>query len=114
MAREISQDVEQKDITLPAENIDAYPGITKARILNRWLDEVVKVSGSDFTFFTILVALLSWAFLGIPFGQATDWQVGISDGQAIINLVFDSFLMRQQFNAHDDTLAVSCFHATIY
>lgn len=109
VAREISQDGEQKDMTTPAENIDIYPDITKPRVLDRWLDEVVKVSGSEFTFFFILAALLTWAFLGIPFGQVTDWQVGISDGQVIINLIFDSFLMRQQFNAHDETMAVSCY-----
>lgn len=108
VAREISQDGEQKDMTTPVENIDTYPDITKARILDRWLDKVVTVSGSEFTFFTILAALLTWALLGLSFGQVTDWKVGISDGQAIINLIFDSFLMRQQFNAHDDTLAVSC------
>lgn len=109
VAREIRQDVEQNEMTTPAENIDTYPGVTKGRILDRWLDEIVKVSGSEFTFFIILAALLTWAFLGIRFGQATGWQVGISDGQAIINLIFDSFLMRQQFNAHDETMAVSCY-----
>lgn len=89
VAREISQDGEQKDMITLADNIDIYPDITKPRILDRWLDEVVKVSGSEFTFFFILAAPLTWAFLGIPFGQVTDWQVGISDGQAIINLIFD-------------------------
>ena len=109
VATEVSQDVEMRNMTTPADDIDAYPGTTKARILDRWLDQIVKASGSEFAFFTILAALLAWAFLGIRFGQTTDWKVGISDGQAIVNLVFDSFLMRQQFNEHDETLAVSCY-----
>ena len=109
VARGISQDAEQKDVIAPVETIGTLPGIVKARILDRWLDEVVKASGSELIFFTILLALLAWAFLGIQYGRVTDWQIGISDGQAIVNLVFDSFLMRQQFNAHDDTLAVCCY-----
>jgi len=33
--------------------------------------------------------------------------VGISDAQAIINMIFDAFLMRQQFNSHDSFMIVS-------
>jgi len=40
------------------------------RLLDRWLDKVVEVSGSEFVYFTIIVALLVWAFLGIPFGRS--------------------------------------------
>ncbi|KAK4970440.1 hypothetical protein LTR28_000275 [Elasticomyces elasticus] len=49
----------------------------------------------------------SWAFLGIPFGQSNDWQVGISDAQANTNMIFDAFLMRQQLNAYDALMFVS-------
>lgn len=87
---------------------NTYAFRPKANRFDRWLDRVVEISGSQFVFFSILGALLAWAFLGIPFGQVTDWQVGISDGQAVINLVFDSFLMRQQLNAYRETMIVSC------
>lgn len=90
------------------ENINTYTVTAKARLFDRWLDNVVEYSGSQLMFFAILGGLLIWAFLGIPFGHVTDWQVGISDGQAILNLVFDSFLMRQQLNTYSQALVVSC------
>jgi len=102
------QEEKDQSAAVSFENVNTYTAKAKARRLDRWLDSVVKFSGSEFAFFFILAALLAWAFLGIPFGQTTDWQVGISDAQAIINLVFDSFLMRQQLNAYDQCLAVSC------
>ena len=93
-------------------NVDTYIAATKPRLLDRWLDNVVQFSGSQFTFFTILGGLLVWAFLGIPFGQKTDWQIAISDVQAILNMVFDSFLMRQQLNAYHELLIVlSCLRS---
>jgi len=95
-------------ITDCVENINTYTVTAKARLLDRWLDNVVEYSGSQLMFFAILGGLLIWAFLGIPFGHVTDWQVGISDGQAILNLVFDSFLMRQQLNTYSQALVVSC------
>src|SRR5271168_2607951 len=61
------------------ENANTYTATAKSRLLDRWLDKVVEWSGSEFIFFTIMAALLTWAFLGIPFGQSNDWQVGISD-----------------------------------
>jgi low-affinity ferrous iron transport protein len=105
---EVDQDGKKGAATVSVENINTYTAKSKTRLLDRWLDRVVEFSGSEFIFFVILGALLGWAFLGIPFGQKTDWQVGISDSQAIINLVFDSFLMRQQLNAYDQTLIVLC------
>jgi low-affinity ferrous iron transport protein len=94
-------------VNISAENDTTYAVKTKSRLLDRWLDTVVKFSGSEFVFFSIMAALLTWAFLGIPFGQSNDWQVGISDAQAIINMVFDAFLMRQQLNSYDSLLVVS-------
>ena len=79
----------------------------KPRRLDRWLDLIVAISGSEFVYCTILLALLVWAFLGIPFGTTASWKIIISDAQAIINLVFDAFLMRQQFNQHDNLLTVA-------
>src|SRR6202035_3711357 len=94
-------------VNISIENINTYTALTKTRLLDRWLDKVVEFSGSEFIFFTIIVALLTWAFLGIPFGQTNDWQVGISDAQAIINMIFDAFLMRQQLNSYDSIMFVS-------
>ncbi|PVH93990.1 putative low affinity iron transporter [Periconia macrospinosa] len=89
------------------ENVDAYLALVKPRLLDRWLDRVVELSGSGFIYFTILVGLFVWAFLGIPYGSNNTYKILISDAQAIINLVFDAFLMRQQFNLHDNLLMVS-------
>jgi len=95
------------DVTIiPSTNNTTYVVPPKPWRLDRCLDKIVEWSGSQFVFFLILCALITWAFLGIIFGQFTDWQVAISDGQAIINLVFDSFLMRQQLNSFERTLDV--------
>src|SRR2546430_14807906 len=65
-------------------------------------------------FFTIIVALLTWAFLGIPFGQSNDWQIVISDAQAIVNMTFDALLMRQQLNSYDSLMFVTaCLRSRI-
>jgi low-affinity ferrous iron transport protein len=108
VVEEVGQDGGGKGATGAINNVSTYTFKAKAKLLDRWLDKVVEISGSEFVFFVILGGLLAWAFLGIPFGQVTDWQVGISDSQAVINLVFDSFLMRQQLNAYDQIMIVSC------
>lgn len=89
------------------ENVNSNFVLIKPRVLDRWLDKVVEISGSEPIFFTIIIALLCWAFLGIPFGHSNDWQVGISDAQAILNMIFDAFLMRQQLNSYDSLMFVS-------
>jgi low-affinity ferrous iron transport protein len=86
----------------------AYLGTRKTRMLDRWLDKVVALSGSNAVLLFTVVALLAWALLGIKFANRTGWQVGISDAQAIINMVFDSFLVRQQLNAYYETLVILC------
>ncbi|KAF3048400.1 low-affinity Fe(2+) transport protein [Didymella heteroderae] len=84
-----------------------YITLVKPKRLDRWLDRVVEISGSDFIYVSIILGLLVWAFLGIPYGSADSYKIVISDAQAIINLVFDAFLMRQQFNQHDNLLMVT-------
>lgn len=69
-----------------------YLGTRKSRMLDRWLDKVVALSGSNVVIVFTIIALLTWALLGIKFANRTGWRVGISDAQAIINMVFDSFL----------------------
>lgn len=89
--------------------IDSYVPLRKQNHLDRWLDYVVQLSGSEFTYGMILLALVIWAFLGIPYGTSSTYKIIISDAQAIINLVFDAFLMRQQFIQHDNLLRVAGF-----
>lgn len=81
---------------------------SKDKRLDRWLDKVVAISGSNTVLFFTVAALLAWALAGIKFSKNTGWQVGISDAQAIINMVFDAFLVRQQLNAHELGMVVAC------
>ncbi|KFZ00966.1 hypothetical protein V501_10309 [Pseudogymnoascus sp. VKM F-4519 (FW-2642)] len=101
------EDEGDKAVETSAENVNTYNLTTKAGRLDRWLDKVVEFSGSEPMFLTIIIALLAWAFLGIRFGQLTQWKVAISDAQAILNMVFDAFLMRQQLNSYDSLIEVS-------
>jgi len=98
---------DQNTQTVPSAAVIELYTATKPYWLDRWLDIAVEASGSQPVFMLILVALLTWAFLGIRFGQDTDWQVIISDVQAIIGYVFDSLLMRQQLNAYKQHLKIS-------
>jgi low-affinity ferrous iron transport protein len=98
---------QEKDVDISIENVNIYTVMAKPRLLDRWLDKVVAASGSEFVYFSIILALLVWAFLGIPFGTSNIWQVIISDTQAIINMVFDAFLMRQQLNSHESVVIVA-------
>ncbi|GAB7341737.1 hypothetical protein MBLNU457_g0072t1 [Dothideomycetes sp. NU457] len=75
--------------------------------LDRWLDIVVCWSGSGPVFFFIMAFLFGWAFAGIHFYNDIDWQVSMSDIQAIVSYMFDSLLMRQQLNSHDESLLVA-------
>lgn len=82
--------------------------LTNESVRNGWrqrldyaLDCVVRFSGSQLVFFTILVSLLVWALMGIRFGHDTNWQILISNVQAILCYVYDSLLMRQQFTSHE-------------
>lgn len=98
---------EDKNLGDEEQNITGFVEKTKQRQLDRWLDKVVQVSGSYFVFLSLLTALLVWAFLGIKFGRDVTWQVIISDAQAIICYIFDSFLCRQQLNAYEDDIEVA-------
>ncbi|BFZ55234.1 hypothetical protein PYCC9005_002274 [Savitreella phatthalungensis] len=80
---------------------------TKARLLDRWLDAVVRASGSTTMFGSVIVGLLIWGLLGIKFHGEVDWQVFISDAQAILSYIFDSLLMRQSLNTYEDNLDVT-------
>jgi low-affinity ferrous iron transport protein len=90
-----------------AENDIHYKRSAKTAMLDRWLDAVVQYSGSEYVFLFIMTALFTWVFLGIPFGDSNDWQIVISDAQAILSYIFDSLLMRQQLNGYESNLEVS-------
>lgn len=89
------------------ENITGWVEKPKDGRLDRALDWVVRASGSQPVFLFIVAGLLAWALLGIPYGTTSDWAVLISDIQAIVSYIFDSFLMRQQLNAYESSVRVS-------
>ncbi|KPI36354.1 Low-affinity iron/zinc ion transport protein fet4 [Cyphellophora attinorum] len=90
-----------------SEDVQAVVDGTKTLTLDRWLDRLVAWAGSWQMLLFTFILVLSWAFLGIPFGNATDWQVAISDVQALACYVLDSLLMRQQLNAYDHEIGVA-------
>ncbi|KAH8909391.1 putative low affinity iron transporter [Coniochaeta sp. PMI_546] len=103
---------QEKDVDNFLGNVTTYAVVAKPRLLDRWLDKVVEVSGSEFVYFSIILAVVVWAFMGIPFGTSNTWQVLISDAQAIVNMVFDAFLMRQQLNSHESLVtAAACLRS---
>ncbi|RFU76469.1 low affinity iron transporter [Trichoderma arundinaceum] len=97
---------EQEQVT-PTRNITGYVDRAKKDRLDRWLDRVVKASGSQPIFFIMISGLLIWAFLGIRYGQSDNWAAIISDVQAIISYFFDSLLMRQQLNGYERQVRIS-------
>jgi len=99
----------KNELSIPenSNSMVAYNIKPKDGRLDRGLDRVVDWSGSQTVFFFILIALLTWALMGIRFGTNTKWQVFISDAQAIINMIFDAFLMRQQLNSYDELMFVT-------
>ncbi|KIV99701.1 uncharacterized protein PV09_08634 [Verruconis gallopava] len=105
----VDQDVNDPEkgpvVSSPVTN--TYRMVEKPRRMDRWLDKVVELSGSQIVYFGILAALFAWAFLGIKFGQAQTYKIVISDAQAIINMIFDAFLMRQQLNAYNNHVTIA-------
>ena len=97
-------DEKKTDVQPTVVEIQGYVTKAKARRMDRWLDAVVVMSGSEYVFFTILSGLFAWAFLGIQYHDQLQWPALISDIQAIISYVFDSFLMRQQTNGYEDLI----------
>lgn len=95
------------DTTATDSNDTGYHVKPKQHVLDRWLDATVRLSGSQPVFFTILAGLFGWAFAGIKIHNDINWQVSISDVQAILSYVFDSLLMRQQLNGHDEAMLAS-------
>ncbi|KAF7593319.1 low-affinity Fe(2+) transport protein [Aspergillus hancockii] len=82
-------------IRTTTDEVTGYKVKASPRLLDRWLDTIVRIAGSAPIFLLIIGGLLVWAFMGIRFGGSTKWTAVISDAQAILCYVFDSFLMRQ-------------------
>ncbi|KAF3392846.1 Low-affinity iron/zinc ion transport protein fet4 [Penicillium rolfsii] len=78
-----------------AENVSGYRVKGSSRLVDRWLDKFVRFAGSAPVFLIIVSGLLTWALMGIRFGNSDVWVAAISDVQAILCYVFDSLLMRQ-------------------
>ncbi|KAM0246585.1 hypothetical protein ACHAQJ_010168 [Trichoderma viride] len=91
----------------PIKNVTGYVDGAKKDRLDRWLDKIVKASGSQPVFFFMIAGLLIWAFFGIRFGHSDNWAAIISDVQAIISYFFDSLLMRQQLNGYEKQVRIS-------
>ncbi|GIC88106.1 uncharacterized protein Aud_004497 [Aspergillus udagawae] len=83
------------EIVVASEKFSAYRVDASSRLVDRWLDAVVRFAGSAPVFLFILGGLLAWALMGIRFGNSDVWVAAISDVQAILCYVFDSLLMRQ-------------------
>ncbi|KAE8322144.1 Low affinity iron permease-domain-containing protein [Aspergillus sergii] len=100
----IEQDTKETKagIVTTAGEVTGYKVKASPRLLDRWLDTVVRIAGSAPVFCFIVGALLVWAFLGIRFGKSAKWTAVISDVQAILCYVFDSFLMRQLLREYSE------------
>lgn len=82
-------------IVMTTEDVSGNRIKASPRLVDRWLDVTVRVAGSAPIFLFIIAGLLTWALMGIRFGNSDIWIAAISDVQAILCYVFDSFLMRQ-------------------
>jgi low-affinity ferrous iron transport protein len=92
----------------PSDEEKACAGFAQAikhSRLDRWLDAVVAFSGSCIAFFVIVGGVVIWCLLGIRFGTDENWQVIISDVQALLCYIYDSFLVRQLLNKYEDDMS---------
>ncbi|KAH7115346.1 Low affinity iron permease-domain-containing protein [Dactylonectria estremocensis] len=97
------------------DNTTGFVPKAKIRLLDRGLDVVVRFAGSEPVFLSLMTGLLVWAFLGIWFGHSMQWAVIISNIQAILSYIFDSFLMRQQLNEYErDIRAAAMLRSRIH
>ena len=94
------------DSTKLIKEAAGYSVNVKPRRLDRYLDKVVRAGGSIPCFFIIQLLLITWAFLGIPFYLNPLWPIVISDAQALLCYVFDTFLMRQTLNQYYENLNI--------
>ncbi|RAH47575.1 Low affinity iron permease [Aspergillus brunneoviolaceus CBS 621.78] len=86
----------------PSNEVTGFRVRRSPRLVDRCLNVMVRISGSVPVFFVILAGLLTWALLGIRFGNLSIWIASISDVQAILCYVFDSFIMRQLLRQYSE------------
>ncbi|KAJ5872604.1 uncharacterized protein N7529_004957 [Penicillium soppii] len=91
---------------MTVSDVSGYKPKASPRLVDRWLDLVVRVAGSAPIFLFIIGGLLVWALMGIHFGNSDVWVAIISDVQAILCYVFDSFLMRQLLREYSEQRTV--------
>ncbi|KAJ5815098.1 hypothetical protein N7474_006875 [Penicillium riverlandense] len=89
-------------IVATTKYVSGYRAKASPRLVDRWLDVTVQVAGSPPVFLFIIAGLLTWALMGIRFGNSDVWIAAISDVQAILCYVFDSFLMRQLLREYSE------------
>jgi low-affinity ferrous iron transport protein len=97
--KDIKYDV---DVPIAEESVLGYKVKASPRLVDIWLDTVVHIAGSAPMFLLIIGGLLTWALMGVHFGQSDVWVAMISDVQAILCYVFDSFLMRQLLREYSE------------
>ncbi|KAK7177444.1 hypothetical protein PSPO01_16506 [Paraphaeosphaeria sporulosa] len=87
----------EKSRHVSVEHTDTYVSLVKPRLLDRWLDRVVELSGSEYTYVTVLVGLITWAFLGIPYGTATTYKIIFNQHD---NLLMVAGCLRSRISSH--------------
>ncbi|KAI5300517.1 low-affinity Fe(2+) transport protein, partial [Ascosphaera atra] len=87
-----------------ADSIAGYVVFEKKHRLDRWLDRVVKASGSSLTLLFTIGFLFAWGMFGIKYHHEEKWQVILSDVQSIVNYVYDSLLIRQLLNLYSEEM----------
>jgi low-affinity ferrous iron transport protein len=97
--KDIKYDV---DVPIAEESVLGYKVKASPRLVDIWLDTVVHIAGSAPMFLLIIGGLLTWALMGVHFDQSDVWVAMISDVQAILCYVFDSFLMRQLLREYSE------------
>ena len=90
------------DFLITEESVSGYKVRASPRRVDRLLDAVVRIAGSAPIFLLIIGGLLTWALMGIHFGQLDVCVAMISDVQAILCYVFDSLLMRQLLREYSE------------
>ncbi|KAJ6143084.1 hypothetical protein N7471_002537 [Penicillium samsonianum] len=103
---QLTQGKHEDNSVMTVNDVSGYKPKASPRLVDRWLDIVVRVAGSAPVFLLIIGGLLVWALMGIHFGNSDVWIAIISDVQAILCYVFDSFLMRQLLREYSEQRTV--------
>ncbi|KAI0462362.1 hypothetical protein LJB42_004453 [Komagataella kurtzmanii] len=83
------------DIEIRRQDEVGFNGCKETK-MDKGLDFLVWVVGTQFTFWTMWAILIAWAVIGIVFNAPNTWQVVMQDAQSIQTYIWDTLLMRQQ------------------